>query len=184
MLKRIRPFFIILFLSVTSLFSQEDRDFLNWAQIKVLPRGIEFKGEVDGYLSIFKMDDFWNIYLYDTKESLKEHRRTCYIKISYEEVGKVLKFTEADIEFFRALDNRFVKLYAKFRTPELSVDNEALKIENLEAILWRNKDGKWSDLKDECLEVNQDVSGKNLKFPRAEFFAPGKATGKAEGGSQ
>jgi len=161
---------IVILSQVLSAEPSEFSDSLHWEQVQNLPGSLELNVEISGYLSIFKINDFWHIYVYDSRESLKDHRRRTFFKIGYESFGKVLGFIDADVDFLKALDQRLVRVRANFRTPDYAASDYALELLELSEIKWRNREGKWTSSIEDCKKIDALESGKKLHFPEAIFF--------------
>lgn len=164
----------IVFLGSVLIFSEgiaeELPDVLSWEQVKTLPAGVDFELELDGYMSVFKVDGFWHLYFYDSRDSMLDHRRKSFVKINYEAFGKVIGFENPNVAFLKALDKRFVRIHARFRSPDFGASDYALEMKDLRKISWRNKEGDWSSSVEDCLKVEALTPGRNLKFHRAEFL--------------
>lgn len=137
-----------------------------------MPRDISFEGEVAGYLSIFKSNESWHIYLYRDRESLIEHNELNFMKVDKTSFANTLNIKEfqESINLLKSLDQRFVRISGKLKKSESSVADVPFYIDSINSLKWRGIDGKWnSDVKN-GLSVSQFKAGRLLKFPDAIFF--------------
>lgn len=183
-MKKFRGFanfvFLVLFVFLDVIYAEENPSKITWVQVKQLPRGLEYDALLEGYLSVFEMDGFWHVYFYDSRSSLNDHVMGSYIKIGFEELTKMLKINQSDPEFFRCLDQRHVRIHGRFLSPDYGSYEHASEILSSISIEWRDSQGKWTNSRDVCLEIDARTPGKKLYFSRANFSL-GKAEGKAEG---
>jgi len=143
-----------------------------WSTMQTFPKALEFEGEVQGYLSIFKVNESWHIYLYKSREALRDHDENSFVQVLYSQFGETLgihKFVGNEA-LLKSLDSRYIKMSGVFRTSSSSVSNVPFYADKVFKIEWRNKRGKWTSDKENGLSESSLTAGRLLKFPAATFF--------------
>lgn len=166
-------FLIYLFaLIVLSADEQKFHTRLSWSEINNLPRDLSFEGEIAGYLSIFKSNESWHIYLYKDRESLIEHNELNFVRInelSFRSIFAIEDFSKSK-NLLKSLDQRFVRISGKFKKSESSVATVPIYNDTIASLKWRGGDGNWtSDFKN-GLSGSPFKAGRVLRFPDAVFF--------------
>lgn len=145
---------------------------LSWSEIDNLPKDLTFEGEIAGYLSIFKSNESWHIYLYRDRESLIEHNELNFVRInelSFRSIFAIKDFSESKT-LLKSLDQRFVRISGKFKKSDSSVATVPIYNDTIASLKWRGGDGNWtSDFENE-LSGSPFKAGRVLRFPDAVFF--------------
>jgi hypothetical protein len=170
LIRWVLPFFII----APSAVAEGEKSYsrINWSQLQTFPASFSFEGEITGYLSIFYINGFWYSYLYQSREALKEHDVTAFIKLDSEQFGTALGLTEftGNEELLKALDQRCVRIEGLFLTAETSISDEPYFSEKIVSMRWRDKNGQWTSDQKKGLEVPALKEGRIGAFPNATFF--------------
>jgi hypothetical protein len=170
--KRLTLLIYLFTLIVCSADEQKFYTKLSWSEINNLPRDLSFEGEIAGYLSIFKSNESWHIYLYKDRESLLEHNELNFVRInelSFRSTLAIEDFSERE-NLLKSLDQRFVRISGKFKKSESAVSSVPIYNDTIASLKWRGGDGNWTSDFENGLGGSPFKAGRVLRFPDAVFF--------------
>lgn len=136
------------------------------------PGNFIFEGEITGYLSVFKIEGSWHVYLYRSREALKDHDETSFVKIDDIEFRNILGIVDfsGNEKLLKSLDQRFVRIAGLFKTAELTLSDVPFFGDKIFSMTWRGNDGKWTSNQKNGLDESPLKAGRLLAFPNAVFF--------------
>jgi len=145
---------------------------ISWPRLQSFSENFSFEGQITGYLSLFYIEGFWYAYLYQSREALKEHDETAFIKLESNQFGNVLGITEfsGNEELLKSLDQRYVRIEGLFVTAEMTISEVPYLSKKIVSMRWRDKNGQWTSDRKKGLEEPALKEGRLTAFPNATFF--------------